>query len=335
MASTFPLIARNPVLRQLATRVRCISGTSGRMSSAIESVKSDPGKYITGLTAQDIEGNEALQAYLEANFSEVAEPVSKTSEPVLETSIPEEEPEEMSNTNGADALNIRKLYCYKRDPVNEEGSRDCRRMRLTDFIPGVLYGGDPNQGLISKDTNNRVIVKTPWSELHRELDLYHRTIESRVYDLTIFEDPEDTVGEVHRVLARDVQRHPFMNKIYCINYLRYFPGRPIKLPIVYVNEEESPALKRDGYIIPINRFVECVIEDGVRIPDHIELECTGVRIKDVLRLDRPIFPEGVKPSIRVKPDFLIGPVFGRRGDDAADTAATAEGGDAEATTESK
>jgi large subunit ribosomal protein L25 len=170
------------------------------------------------------------------------------------------------------------------------------------------------------------MLQTPWVELQRELDRYHRKFESRVYDLTVYENEDDTEGTVHRVVPRNVQRHPVQGKIYCANYLRYHAGPPLKLPIVYVNTEESPALKRDGYIVPINKHVECIIEDGAPIPSHLELECTGVQIKEVLKLNRIEFPDGVRPSDRVNvKDFVVGPVFGGRGameEDDEDATAT-------------
>jgi large subunit ribosomal protein L25 len=239
-----------------------------------------------------------LAAYFAANFPE--------EEPVM-MGQPVDKGEEVLS------LNIRQLSCLKRDPEDEEGSRGSRRVRYERFIPGLIYGGDPTLGISSNDAGSEIFIKTPWTLLQRELDLYHRNFESHVYHLTVYEDPEDTVGTVHRVMPRDVQRHPIQRTIYCSNFLRYFPGRPIKIPIVYINEEESPVLKRGGFIAPINRHLEVVIEDGVPIPERLELECTGLKIKQVLRSERIILPDGVKPSPRVNLDkFLVGTVFGKR-----------------------
>ena len=72
------------------------------------------------------------------------------------------------------------------------------------------------------------------------------------------------------VRPANMQRHPIQNKIYCVNFLRYHPGRPIRIPIRFINEEESPALKRGGFIVPINKTVECIVEDGAVIPESID-----------------------------------------------------------------
>ena len=85
-----------------------------------------------------------------------------------------------------------------------------------------------------------------------------------------------------------------------MNYVRYHPGRPLHLPIVQVNQDESPALKRDGYLLPISRTVDCFVdEDAPNIPQAIEMECTGLQFKEVVRRDRLVLPPGVRFSDRV------------------------------------
>ena len=267
-------------------------------------IYADPSRYVSGVTNEDIEKDPVLAAYFAANFPE-DEPMM-LGKPIVEEKEEEEEEEAVSR-------NIRELHCLKRDHEIEEGSRVCRRLRHDRFIPGLIYGSDPTKGILSKDPSSKVFIKTPWNLLQRELDLYHRNIECRVYDLTLFEDPEDTVGNVHRVIPTDVQWHPMQHKIYCCNFLRYFPGRPIKIPIVYINVDESPVMKRGGFIAPVNRHLEVVIEDGVPIPERLELDCTGFKVKQVIRSESIILPDGVKPSRRVKLDrFLVGTVFGKR-----------------------
>ena len=215
-------------------------------------------------------------------------------------------------------LNIRVLSSFVR---SVEGSRQSDVLREDHkMIPGVLYGGDPFQKIFSHDHSSRTLLQTPWSELQRELDRYNRHFESRVYDLTVYDgdDNDDnnnnnTAMSTHRVVPRNVQRHPVMGKIYCTNFVRYHPKRPLKIPLKYINIEESPALKRDGFVIPVNKYVECFVEDGVPIPESLEVECTGLVLKDVIRMDRVIFPDGVRYTDRTNVEhFVVGPVKGGR-----------------------
>jgi large subunit ribosomal protein L25 len=314
----------------------------------------DPSKIVSGLTAEQVDSNPEIAEFLKANFSEEA--VSEEGSdgfripshvlteygysdgdfaPIEGNSYDQAKVDLGLGSPEQQALNIRKLQAYLRP---EEGTNDCRRLRVDKIIPGIIYGSDPTQGILSLNKDTRILLKTPWPEVQRELDRFHRRFESRVYDLTVYEDESDTQGTVHRVMPRDVQRHPVQGKIYCANFVRYHAGRSLKLPIVYINEEESPALKRDGYIVPVNKYIECFVEEGVPIPEAIELECTGVLIKDVLRMDRLIFPDGVRPSDRINAEsWVVGPVFGGRSGavDDADDAVADGAAEAEVTGEKK
>mmetsp|Transcript_14896 Transcript_14896/g.22322 ORF Transcript_14896/g.22322 Transcript_14896/m.22322 type:complete len:321 (-) Transcript_14896:33-995(-) len=276
----------------------------------------DPSTFVTGVTVEDLEKDAALAQYFAANFPEYGTevPITTTTDTTNahESQNADSALEEVDDADSP--LNIRLLAGYKRF---EDGTQPCHRLRdHLQLIPGIIYGSDPTQNIVSIDSSSKILVKTPWEQIQREMDRFtYHNFESRVYDLTVFEDDDDEEGVQHRVTAANVQHHPFQKKIYCCNYLRYFPGRPIKIPIQYVNEEESGALKRGGFVVPQNRHVSCIVVDGVPIPEVIEMDCTGLRLKDVIRVDRLMFPEGVNPSKRVKKDrFLVGTVFGRRAD---------------------
>ena len=105
--------------------------------------------------------------------------------------------------------------------------------------------------------------------------------------------------------------------------------RPIQLPLQFINPEESPALKCDGFIIPIKKHVECFIEEGVPIPDALEVECTGLVLKDIIRMDCVIFPDGVRPTDRVdNENFVVSPVGRGRSTAMADDEEEGKGGGA-------
>jgi len=311
-------IESNPILADyLASNIPEIFGKSGDDHWSKEVLDANP--HLVELLAQE-DGLEGAKIKKKTRHGrerervrecEIVEADGNASDLRLEMKLQQREQRQGEANN----LNIRPLFGYTRDKVTEEGTRRCDTLRDQNLmIPGLLYGKDP-----TLSTASNVFVKTPWSEIQRELDLYrHNRFESRVYDLTVYdsEHPDsDDEGTVYRVLPRDVQYHPVQHKLYCCNYLRYFPGRPVNIPIVYTNEEDSAALKRGGFIAPISRYVTCVVEDGVPIPEGIELDCTGIQLKDVLRMERIVFPEGVTLDKKVNREkFLVGTVFGRRSD---------------------
>lgn len=274
----------------------------------------NPSRLVDGVSSEQLDRDPELAAYFAANFPDpfptVQEVQKEKVEKVREAKSKDDDP--------LARLNIRRLVCFPRDHEYEEGSRKCRRLRVKHkIIPGIIYGGDKNLG-IDKHNRNNVWVKTPLSEIQRERDRYHHDFECRVYELTVVDQASrDEVLSTHRVVPQNVQMHPWLNKPYCVNYLRYYPGRVLKIPIRTINEDESPGLKRDGFVVPIHRHLECIVEDGVPIPEAIDCDCTGARIKDKLRIDRLIIPDGVKINKNVnQTDFLVGPIFGRRGKDS-------------------
>lgn len=319
----------------------------------------DPSVKVQGVSAEDLESNPNIASFFSANFEDdkaseddgddddelflammggaPAAEDAKDQAPATAT----QEAATSSTTvplpaidDALSARNIRPLACYLRPRETEDGTRACNAMReLKRQIPGVIYGSDPTKQIVSKDYESNVTVKTPWNQVQRELDRYHHAFESRVYELTVYKDEaaalaNDGSDYLYKQLVKpaNMQRHPIQNKIYCVNFLRYHPGRPIKIPVRYINEEESPALKRGGFIVPINKTVECIVEEGAVIPESIDLECTGLQLKAKLRLDKLIFPEGVRPSRRVKNDYLIGIIYGKTAGEDED----AEEGDEEA-----
>lgn len=287
----------------------------------------DPSTFVHGVTVADLAKDPALAEYFAVNFPEygTASTTDVDSTASSSTATADDADVDADDISESSPLNIRQLSAYKRIV---EGSQECYRLRKHQFlIPGLIYGSDPTQDprVLSNHPASRIKVMTPWEQIQREMDRFtYHNFESRVYDLTVYEDEDDEEGVVHRVAPANVQFHPFQNKIYCCNYLRYHAGKPINIPIVYVNEEESGAMKRGGFVVPQTRHISCLVEDGAPIPEAVEMDCTGLKLKEVIRMDRIIFPPGVTASKRVNPKkFLVGTLFGRRADAGKDDDADA------------
>ena len=332
-----------------------------------------PSTYVTGVTSEQIASNPALAEYYAVNFGsdwenapDIIVKKEKQQEEDEEVAIAQEQVDEHAPVLPPEyvARNIRPLVAYARLPGKEEGSRNCRKMRnpfqtnapshdYFPLIPGIVHGSNPQTGVVSVDPSSKVLVKTPWFEIQRELDRYHRDFEKRVYALTIYNaDDCDvsyhaskqnipppqykvcqetmTISEIPPppppqlklrtpiienllVLPSDLQMHPIDHTAFCLNYIRYHAKKPINLPIRTINEEESPAMKRGGFLAFANRSIPCLVEEGAVIPEFLALECTGLRQKDVVRRGRLVLPEGVRVCDWVGEDYLVGTVFGSKG----------------------
>lgn len=306
-------LATSTTMQQQIATIRHASSSS---SSSLDNLS----KVVANVTPEKLEENEELKEFVKANFPHVMDPNYKPPKPphVSTRGSPGLDPPEIPEEDLPEpdyARNIRPLTTYLRDAENETNSRRSRYLRYHRLIPGLLHGGDPTRGIYSYQPESKLHVKTPWYLLERELDRFHREFECRVYELTVLSEEDDSVAvEPQLVVPDSVQRHPVKSSVYCVNYVRYHAGRPIKVPIRQINAEESPALKRDGYILPIQRAVEIFVEEGADIPTALELECTGLQVKNVIRKDRLVLPLGVRLSDRVikrGDDYIIGVVDGR------------------------
>ncbi|KAL7520945.1 hypothetical protein ACHAWX_005638 [Stephanocyclus meneghinianus] len=333
-------------------------------------LSASPSAYVSGVTPDQIANNAALAEWYAANFASWQSDPDCLIVPELAAETLDEEdhdPHAIVLPPELAARNIRPLVAYARLPGKEEGSRNCRRMRnprqthsreYFPLVPGILHGSDPTRSILGIDPDSKLLLKTPWFEIQRELDRFHHSFESRVYALTLF-DARDCHVDYHKsrqnapsprfevcqssmtiteipppppptlpprtpllenvlVVPTNLRMHPVEHSAFCLNYHRYHPKKPIRLPIRSVNEEESPAMKRGGFIAYVHRTVECLVEDGVPIPDHVALECSGLRQKDVVRRQRLILPEGVSVCPWVSEDYLVGTVFGAKGGGGAE-----------------
>ncbi len=329
-----------------------------------------------------LSSNQALRDYYAANFNDWEhEPdkiiIGQNGSVGVEIDKKEEEAEEAENARNSSAIilpehltrrNIRPLVAYLRDASGREsGSRNSRKLRLPSvndpyfpLIPGILHGSDPTQNILSTNPSSKIIVKTPWFEIQRELDRFHYGITgsfvNRVYALTIYPSeqahldhhrksknakdrttyrvddekheivahppppncippPRTPIPELQNILVipADLQMHPIGHSAFCLNYIRYHPNKPIRIPIKVTNEEDSPAMKRGGFVSMVNRFIEVLVDENVPIPERIALDASGLRQKDVVRRDRLALPRGVRVHARVPEDYLIGTVFGAKG----------------------
>lgn len=403
-------LLRQATHRRLAAAARLSTAAAPRsMCTSSTSIRyAQPNQFVSGVTTDQMENSQAMRDWYHANFPSWKDDPEKyiVTDPSLEVGATtttaantnDDDDDTTSSSSAAveeeitsnphaitlppelTARNIRPLVAYLRDPTTESGTRACDRLRHPgpnddDFplIPGILHGSDPTSNILSIDPTSKIMVKTPWFEIQRELDRYssgrNGSFENRVYALTIYKGEDANVGyhksirllnkddtsyhidedtmtvteivpppieelpprtpvvENVLVIASDLQLHPVLHSALCVNFIRYHPGKPIKIPIRTINEEESPAMKKGGFIAFVNTFVECLVDEGAVIPERIELECTGLRQKDVVRRERLIIPEGVTVHPRVKSDFLVGTVFGAKGSGGGGGDAEEEGGE--------
>lgn len=173
-------------------------------------------------------------------------------------------------------------------PREGVGKGAARAARRNGKIPGMIYGNELDPVMID--------VERP--VLDRELGQPGFFI--RLVDIEV-----DGDGEKHRVLPREVQFHPVTDAPLHIDFLRFSASRKLSVavPVRFLNEDESPGLKRGGVLNTVRHEVEvqCTADN---IPNEFEIDVTGLEIGDAVHASAITLPEGVAFAITDR-DFTI------------------------------
>ena len=171
-------------------------------------------------------------------------------------------------------------------PRGGVGKGAARSARRNGMIPGMIYGNrlDP------------VMINVARPILDRELGQAGFFI--RLVDIEVD-------GEKHRVLPREVQFHPVTDAPLHIDFLRFSADRKLSVavPVRFLNEDESPGLKRGGVLNIVRHDVE-VLCTADNIPNEFEIDVTGLEIGDAIHASAITLPEGVVFTITDR-DFTV------------------------------
>lgn len=166
------------------------------------------------------------------------------------------------------------------------GKGNARAVRKEGLVPCVIYGA-------KKDP---VMIALEGKMLGREIGKQGFFV--RQYDI-------DVDGTKHRVLPRDIQLHPLTDKPIHVDFLRVTGDTKlhVNIKVIFLNEEESPGLKRGGVINVVRHEIEvvCAVDN---IPSAFEIDLTGLDIGDSVHISQIDMPEGVVPTIADR-DFTV------------------------------
>ena len=162
-------------------------------------------------------------------------------------------------------------------PRSDSGKGASRRLRRQNLVPAIVYGGKFDPVKISVDHN---------VFLH-ELD--KETIYTQVVDLKM----DDKTQEV---ILRDLQRHPYKNKIMHADFFRIDKNTPIKVvvPIHVANAEECVGVKTDGGMMTQLVTEIEIIALPKDLPEYLEIDALELHLGEILHLTDIPMPEGVQ-----------------------------------------
>jgi large subunit ribosomal protein L25 len=115
----------------------------------------------------------------------------------------------------------------------------------------------------------------------------------------------------HKVLPKDIQLNPITDVVSHADFI--FLGnkmQKMKVPVVYLNNENSLGVKRGGYFNTVRRFLTilCPVEN---LPRKIEIDTVNMPIGKSIKAKEAVLPEGAK--LLDNPEFVIASIVGKKG----------------------
>jgi len=163
------------------------------------------------------------------------------------------------------------------EPRSDSGKGASRRLRHQGLVPAIVYGGKFDPVQVSIDHN---------VFLH-ELD--KETIYTQVVDLKMD-------GKVQEVILRDLQRHPYKNKIMHADFFRIDKNTPIKVvvPVHVTSGEDCVGVRVDGGMMTQLVTEIEIIALPKDLPEYLEIDALELHLGEILHLTDIEMPEGVE-----------------------------------------
>jgi large subunit ribosomal protein L25 len=146
------------------------------------------------------------------------------------------------------------------------GSADARRLRREGYIPGVLYGRGKQPQTICVPERDLRRVLTGQGGLHAILDV---VVEGR--------------QTTHASILKDYQQDPIRGHISHIDLQEVRLDQPIQASVTVQLVGEPAGTKEGGVLSQVQREIN-VEALPMEIPEHIDLDVSGMAIGDTLRL---------------------------------------------------
>ena len=165
-----------------------------------------------------------------------------------------------------------KIKVEKREIFGKNASR---RLRREGMIPAILYGGgSSNVPLTLKKQDVFMILKSDTGEN------------------TVFQVSFDS--EIRDVMIKELQMDPVTDEILHADFVHIAMDKAIRVSVPLVSVGEAVGVKTEGGFVDfITREleVECLPKN---IPEHIEMDISGLHVRQSLKAEDITLPEGVK-----------------------------------------
>jgi large subunit ribosomal protein L25 len=180
-----------------------------------------------------------------------------------------------------------KFVAYER---TLQGTGASRRLRLTAKVPGIVYGaGAPKMIELDHNALYFALKKEAFHSSLLEMEL---------------------AGKTEKVLLRDFQMHAWKQIVLHVDFQRVDETTRItkKVPLHFVNEENSPAVKTDKCLIAhvvTDVEIQCLASS---LPEFLTVDLGNMVKGQSLHVSDLVLAEGIKVVTHGKKDPVIAAV---------------------------
>jgi large subunit ribosomal protein L25 len=195
------------------------------------------------------------------------------------------------------------LSAETRDRAGKGASRELRRQNR---VPAVIYGNKQEPELIHVE--EKALIKL----------LMTGHFSNSVVEIELG-------GKTQITIPKDVAFHPVSDRPTHVDFLRIVKGAKVdvEVPVIFVNEDASPGLKRGGVLNIVRHELELIC-DNDKIPDDIQIDVSGFEIGDSIHISNVKLPKGSESKITDR-DFTIATIVAPSSLKSTDGDTTAEG----------
>jgi len=199
------------------------------------------------------------------------------------------------------------LTAETRERAGKGASRELRR---NGRVPAVVYGGNEDPLMI-----------------HVEEKLLMKQLMTGVFLNSVV--MIEVGGKTIRTLPKDVAFHPVKDRPIHADFLRVSKDTKVQVgvPVLFVNEEKSPGLKRGGVLNVVRHELELICEAD-KIPDDITIDVTGFDVGESIHISHVTLPQGVESAITDR-DFTIATIVAPSALKSSDGDTTKDEGEAD------
>ncbi len=170
-----------------------------------------------------------------------------------------------------------KMFTINATLRSDLGKGASRRLRRTNFVPGIVYGAGKNPESISVDHNalQKLIIN-----------------ESFYTNIIVL----NVAGREERVVLRDLQRHPFKAAILHLDLQRISETEKLamRIPLHFSGADVAPGVKISGGLISrlmSDVEVHCLPKD---LPEYIEVDLSQLELNQTIHLSDLALPGGIE-----------------------------------------